>query len=95
MLGFDNHNGSEPVGYFPSKTVGELRTGAEKVKFGGYIYSKRGDYTSPPLGSRYFSRPPIYDQTCFMIQVAVIYIARISINCATRSCPDCRVSLLL
>ena len=72
MLGFDNHNGSEPVGYFPSKTVGELRTGAEKVKFGGYIYSKRGDYTSPPMGSRYFSRPPKYDQTCFMIQVAVI-----------------------
>ena len=34
--------------------------------------SKRGDYTSPPMGSRYFSRPPIYDQTCFMIQVAVI-----------------------
>ena len=72
MLGFDNHNGSESVGYFPSKTVGELRTGAEKVKFGGYVYSKRGDYTSPPMGSRYFSRPPIYDQTCFMIQVAVI-----------------------
>ena len=24
------------------------------------------------MGSGYFSRPPIYDQTCFMIQVAVL-----------------------
>jgi len=44
----------------------------EKVKFGGYVYSKRGDYASPSMGSGYFSRPPIYDQTYFMIQVTVL-----------------------
>ena len=60
-----------PVGYFPDKLFFELNSGADTLKWGGYVFTPPSDNASPQMGSGEFD-DDIYQRTAYMTNVQYV-----------------------
>ena len=58
----------DPVGYFPDKLFFELNSGADTLKWGGYVFTGPNDNASPQMGSGKFDNGE-YQRTAYMTNV--------------------------